>query len=112
MLDAAYRFFDSSAGNDRGWRRRTKAATRAGSTTGALVIAVAVFVGLADVLHVGGIVLVRFFMRGFVHHLRHRHIVRLDTAFVQGMMAHAAFESRHSRDALHGQGDDEQAQEK
>ncbi|WP_027867369.1 hypothetical protein [Massilia alkalitolerans] len=112
MPDVAYCFFDSGAGNDRGWRGRTKAATCAGSTTSTLVIALAVFVGLAGALHGCDIVLVRFFMRGFVHHLRHRHVVRLDTAVVQGMMAHAAFESRHSRDALHGQGDDEQAQEK
>ncbi|MCD2516745.1 hypothetical protein LQ564_10540 [Massilia sp. G4R7] len=74
--------------------------------------AIAFFVRLADVLHSGDIVLMRLFVRALVHHLRHRHFVRLDTAFVLGMMAHAAFEPRHSRDALHGQGYDEEAQEK
>lgn len=76
------------------------------------MIAVAVFEGLAGILHRGGVVRVGFLVPGFVHHVRHRHTVHLDTAVLRGMMAHAAFEPRHPRDTLHRQGYDEQAQDK
>lgn len=125
LLEAAHRFFDGGAGKDGRRRGGAKAASRAASASGALVVAVAVRVGLAGVEHGRGIVLMgcrfmrgfmrgfmRCFVRGVVHSARHRHIVRQDVAVSRGMMAHAAFEPRHSRDALHGQGDDEQGQEK
>lgn len=109
---AAYRFFNGSDDKHRGRRRRTNATSCAGTATGSLMSAVAVIARLAGLLHDNGIVLVRFLMRGCVHHFGHRHILRLDTAVFQGMMAHTAFDPRYSRNALHGQGYDEQAQEK